>query len=98
MAFTVGLILLITFAIMLIIGVPISISIGIASIISTAIIVPFEIGIFTSAQKIFSGIDSFALLAIPFFVLSGNIMNKGGIALKLINFAKLIGGRLYAFC
>ncbi|WP_302271615.1 TRAP transporter large permease [Brachyspira aalborgi] len=95
MAFTVGLILLITFAIMLILGVPISISIGIASIISTAVIVPFEIGIFTSAQKIFSGIDSFALLAIPFFVLSGNIMNKGGIAIKLINFAKLIGGRLY---
>ncbi len=41
-----------------------------------------------------SGLDSFALLAIPFFILAGNIMNQGGIALRLIEFAKVLGGRL----
>jgi tripartite ATP-independent transporter DctM subunit len=41
-----------------------------------------------------SGTDSFSLLAVPLFVLSGNIMNNGGIAKRLVNFAKVIGGRL----
>lgn len=94
MAIVAGLTLLISFSILLLLAVPISISIGIASIITTAVIVPFDIGIFTSAQKIFSGIDSFSLLAVPLFILSGNIMNKGGIALRLVNFAKLISGSL----
>ncbi|MGL4492852.1 MAG: TRAP transporter large permease, partial [Tannerellaceae bacterium] len=40
------------------------------------------------------GLDSFALLAIPFFVLAGNIMNSGGIALRLIDLAKVMVGRL----
>lgn len=50
--------------------------------------------VIASAQKMITGLDNFALLAIPFFILSGNIMNNGGIAIKLVNFAKLIGGRL----
>ncbi|VEI44589.1 TRAP dicarboxylate transporter subunit DctM [Actinobacillus equuli] len=41
-----------------------------------------------------SGLDSFSLLAIPFFILAGNIMNRGGIAIRLIEFAKVLGGRL----
>lgn len=94
MALTAGLILLISFVILLVIGVPISVCIGISAVITTASVVPLDIGIFTAAQKVFSGIDSFSLLAVPFFVLSGNIMNKGGIALRLVNLAKLIGGRL----
>src|SRR5699024_6011719 len=47
-----------------------------------------------AAQKIFQGINSFTLLAIIFFMLSGNIMNNGGIAIRLINLAKLLVGRL----
>lgn len=94
MALTAGLILLISFVILLVIGVPISVCIGISAVITTASVVPLDIGIFTAAQKVFSGIDSFSLLAVPFFILSGNIMNKGGIALRLVNLAKLIGGRL----
>ncbi|EKO3989429.1 TRAP transporter large permease, partial [Vibrio fluvialis] len=46
----------------------------------------------TSAQRMFVGLDSFALLAIPFFILAGNIMNNGGIAIRLINFSKIVSG------
>jgi len=48
-----------------------------------------EPALVTGAQRIFSGISVFNLIAIPFFILAGNIMNKGGIAIKLINFANL---------
>ena len=43
-------------------------------------------------QKMNSGVESFSLLAIPLFVLAGNIMNNGGIARRLVNFAKLFVG------
>ena len=52
-----------------------------------------EVAVVTGAQRIFSGISMFSLLAIPFFILAGNIMNKGGIAVRLINLAKLVTGR-----
>ncbi|WP_139763429.1 TRAP transporter large permease, partial [Salmonella enterica] len=55
---------------------------------------PFDISMFATAQKMFSSLDSFALLAVPFFVLSGVIMNSGGIAARLVNFAKLFTGKL----
>ena len=48
----------------------------------------------TCAQKMFTGVNSFSLLAIPFFILAGNIMNNGGIAIRLVNCARLISGRL----
>ena len=48
----------------------------------------------TYALRMASALDSFALLAIPFFILAGNIMNSGGIALRLIDFAKVLVGRL----
>lgn len=53
-----------------------------------------DVAVFTAAQKMVQGINSFSLLAVIFFILSGSIMNNGGIALRLINLAKLIGGRL----
>ena len=52
-----------------------------------------DVAVLTGSQRIFSGISVFSLLAIPFFILAGNIMNKGGIAVRLINLAKLITGR-----
>lgn len=89
-----ALILFFSFLVQLGIGVPISISIGISSVITALTTLPMDIAIFTAAQKMISGIDSFSLLAVPLFVLSGNIMNNGGIAKRLVNFAKTIGGRL----
>lgn len=89
-----GLVMVISFIILMVMGVPISVATGIASFIAAIMIVPFDVAIFTAAQKLVTGIDSFSLLAVIFFILSGIIMNNGGIALRLINLAKLMGGRL----
>ena len=82
-----------SFFVMLFAGVPISAGIGIASII-TAIMSGMDGNIFalTAAQRCFSGCDSFSLLALPFFSLGGNIMNKGGIAKRLVRLAILLVG------
>src|SRR3712207_987311 len=92
-AVTCGLIILISLAIMLIAGVPIAIALGISSIAAIIPVLNVDATVVTGAQRIFSGISIFSLLAIPFFVLAGNIMNRGGIAIRLINLAKLITGR-----
>lgn len=76
------------------IGVSVSISIGLPSAICLMLMQGNDNGIYTSAQKIYNGLDSFALLAIPLFVLAGAIMNNGGIASRLIDLAKVMTGRL----
>lgn len=75
------------------IGVSVSVAIGLPAAISLVILQSPEQGAFTAAQKIFNGLDSFALLAIPLFVLAGAIMNNGGIAARLIDLAKVVTGR-----
>ncbi len=82
------------FFLLLIIGVPISVGIGVSSFVTALLVVPMDVAVFTAAQKMVQGINSFSLLAVIFFILSGSIMNNGGIAIRLINLAKLIGGRL----
>lgn len=89
-----GLIILTILVVLLIFGVPISISIGIASIVGILPVLNIHAALLTGAQRIFSGISVFTLIAIPFFILAGNIMNRGGIAIRLINFAKLLTGRV----
>lgn len=88
-----GLIILITLIIMLIAGVPIAVALGVSSVCAILPIMDFDVAVLTGAQRIFSGISVFSLLAIPFFILAGNIMNKGGIAIRIINLAKVITGR-----
>ncbi|EJA8458191.1 TRAP transporter large permease [Salmonella enterica] len=80
--------------VLLAMGAPIGICIVIASFSTMMLVLPFDISMFATAQKMFSSLDSFALLAVPFFVLSGVIMNSGGIAARLVNFAKLFTGKL----
>ncbi|KAB8134515.1 TRAP transporter large permease [Gracilibacillus oryzae] len=82
------------FFVLLLVGVPISISIGISSFVSVLVILPLDTVATIAAQRIFGGINSFALLAVIFFIMAGSIMNNGGIALRLVNLAKLIAGRL----
>ncbi len=94
LALSTGLILLAVFPVLLLIGIPISVTIGISSVLSILTALPWENAVFTAAQRIFTGINSFSLLAIPFFVLVGIIMNNGGIAIKLVNFATLLSGKL----
>ncbi|MDG6895714.1 TRAP transporter large permease [Volucribacter amazonae] len=93
LAMTAALIMFGSTILLLIIGAPISIGVGLSSFLAMLVILPSEGAMITSAQRIFVGLDSFALLAIPFFILAGNIMNKGGIALRLINLAKVVSGR-----
>ncbi|ECC1693220.1 TRAP transporter large permease [Salmonella enterica subsp. salamae] len=86
--------LIAVFIVLLAMGAPIGICIVIASFSTMMLVLPFDISMFATAQKMFSSLDSFALLAVPFFVLSGVIMNSGGIAARLVNFAKLFTGKL----
>ncbi|EEJ0027941.1 TRAP transporter large permease [Salmonella enterica subsp. enterica] len=86
--------LIAVFVVLLAMGAPIGICIVIASFSTMMLVLPFDISMFATAQKMFSSLDSFALLAVPFFVLFGVIMNSGGIAARLVNFAKLFTGKL----
>ncbi|WP_170327682.1 TRAP transporter large permease [Ruegeria arenilitoris] len=83
-----------TFALLMALGVPIAFSIGISALATFLLFMSFDQSVYIVAQQVASGLDSFTLLAIPFFILAGNIMNRGGIALRLIEFAKVLGGRL----
>ena len=76
------------------VGFPIGLSIGIGSAAAVFIIMPNAGSMMVSAQKMFQSVNSFALLAIPFFVLAGNLMNFGGIARRLVGCAKLVAHRL----
>lgn len=86
-------VLVVSFIFLLIIGVPIAFSIGISGILTMLVTIMPIPAATTFAQRMATGLDSFALLAIPFFILAGNIMNKGGIAIRLINFARTLVGR-----
>ncbi|WP_341358312.1 TRAP transporter large permease [Georgenia sp. M64] len=88
-----ALILLAGISIFLVIGAPISIAVGLSSMTALFVVLGVENGVLTSAQQVFRGINSFPLLAIPFFVLAGVIMNNGGIASRLVNAAKVMVGR-----
>ena len=88
-----GLIILILLVIMLVAGVPIAVALGVSSVCAILPVMDVDVAVLTGSQRIFSGISVFSLLAIPFFILAGNIMNKGGIAVRLINLAKLVTGR-----
>ena len=94
LAFQAGTAIAIVFPILLLLGIPISITIGISSIFGILTTLSWDVAVLTGAQRIFTGISSFSLLAIPFFVLAGTIMNSGGIALRLVNFAKVLSGKL----
>jgi tripartite ATP-independent transporter DctM subunit len=92
MDLSIGVWLLGLFLLMIAISIPIAIAIAMSSLTIMYFILPFEVASITAGQKIITGIDSFSLLAIPFFILAGNIMNVGGIAGRLINLAKLMVG------
>lgn len=86
-------ILVLVFLVLLILGVPIAYSIGMAGIATMLVSMDFLPAMTTFSQRMANGLDSFTLLAIPFFVLAGQLMNKGGIAIRLIDLAKALVGR-----
>ena len=86
------LILVVSFAVLLLINTPIAVAIAGSSLL--AILANGGDAGYTVAQRMANGIDSFPLLAIPFFVFSGYLMGRGGLARRLIDFAALMVGRL----
>ncbi len=83
-----------SFIVLLVLGVPISFCIGISTVVTMLMSIDAGPAVTTVAQRMATGLDSFALLAIPFFILSGQLMNRGGIARRLIDFAKAMVGML----
>ncbi|NHE56017.1 TRAP transporter large permease [Cyclobacterium plantarum] len=88
------LILVVSFITLMGIGVPVAWALGFSSFLTLTVTIATVPSATTIAQRMGVGLDSFALLAIPFFILAGEIMNKGGIANRLINLAKAMTGRL----
>ncbi len=88
------LILVCSFLVFLSLRVPIAFAIGLAALFTLLSAMPFLPSVTTLAQRMATSLDSFTLSAIPFFILAGQIMNRGGIAVRLINFAKAIVGPL----
>ena len=88
------LVLVLSFILFLGIGTPVAWSIALSSLLTMMVSIPVLPALTTVSQRMATGLDSFALLAIPFFVLSGQLMNKGGVAHRLIAFAKTLVGSL----
>ena len=87
-------VLFVSFMGLLAYGVPVAYSIGISTTLTFVLNMAFVPATTTMMQRMTTGIDNFALLAIPFFILAGEIMNRGGIAKRLIDFAKSLIGSL----
>ncbi|PSC05353.1 C4-dicarboxylate ABC transporter permease [Alsobacter soli] len=83
--------LLLGFVVLMLIGVPIGFAMGLGSLL--ALIVQGQLPLSLLAQRVLVGADSYSLLAIPFFILAGNLMNQGGITVRIISFANAVVGR-----
>ena len=73
------------FLIMALIGIPVAVALGMTSFI--LLYFELHVPLTVMAQRIFSGVDSFPLMAIPFFVLAGSAMNTGGITQRIVDFS-----------
>ncbi|MDL1877555.1 TRAP transporter large permease subunit, partial [Cytophagia bacterium CHB2] len=88
------LVLVLSFMVLLLLGVPIAFCIGISTTLTMLLSIQTMPALTTVAQRMATGLDSFALLAIPFFILAGQLMNRGGVARRLIDLAKAMVGML----
>lgn len=87
-----GWIILLSIFVFLILNIPIAFSIGMASVVAILIRDPYILE--AAPHIIFAGLNSFPLMAIPLFVLAGELMNTGGITQQLVDFAKSLIGHL----
>jgi tripartite ATP-independent transporter DctM subunit len=85
-------ILILVFVILFALGVPIAFSLGLSTLAMMLTTMDFDPAVTTVAQRMAGGLNSFALLAIPLFVVSGQLMARGGIARRLIDFSKALIG------
>lgn len=77
---------------LMLIGVPVAVSLGASTVITMLFFTDLDVA--TIPQLIFDGINKFALMAIPMFILAGNLLSKGGSARRIIDFAKSMVGHL----
>ncbi len=83
----------VVFSLLLVLGIPVSFCIGIATTLALFTVTPsIDTALVVSAQRVASSLDSFTLVAIPLFILAGGLMNTGGIAMRLIDLAKVLVG------
>lgn len=88
-----GIIMFGGFALLLILGVPIALSLGAATLAAILLDPSLGVSATTVGQRIFGGLDSTSIMAIAFFVLAGNLMTKGGISRRICDFCRsIIGG------
>ncbi|MDK2801411.1 MAG: hypothetical protein PWP27_2644 [Clostridiales bacterium] len=87
-----GSILMIAFAIMMVLGVPIAVSLAFGTI--SAMMLADKYSVVAAVHRMISGVDSYILLAIPFFILAGQLMNTGGITKKIFRFAIALVGHI----
>lgn len=80
------------FFVLLLLGVPIGYSIGLATLVG--ILSSGALPVLSLVQNSITGVDSFPLMAVPFFMLAGNLMSTGGIAKRIVNFANLLVGKI----
>ncbi len=84
-------VILISFVVTLVLGIPLAVVLGATGFITLIFMgIPLEV----VAQRMFTGIDSFPLMAVPFFILAGDLMNRGGTTIRLINFANSLVGHI----
>ena len=88
------LVLVATFVLLFALGVPIAFCLGISTLVTMLTTMDALPAVTTIAQRMAGGVNSFALLAIPLFILSGQLMAQGGIARRVIGFAKALVGSL----
>ncbi|MEX1299395.1 MAG: TRAP transporter large permease [Desulfotignum sp.] len=75
----------------MVLGFPVAFCLGITSLV---VLIVGDVPLLLIAQRMFTGIDSFPLMAVPFFVLAGELMNRGGTTRRLIDFANVLVGRI----
>ena len=81
----------ITFVVCFVMGIPLALVMGITGF---AVILAMGVPLQLVAQRMFTGIDSFPLMAVPFFILAGDLMNRGGTTVRIIGFANSLVGHI----
>ncbi len=77
----------------LVLGVPISVSVGSAAIATIFLCYP-DLPVLVIAQRLFTSLDNVSIMAIPFFILAGNLMTNGGISRRIVDFVNSLIGRI----
>ena len=85
--------LLVIFLVLMALGVPIAVSLGIASVATIAVFTDMPVGV--TIQSMFTSMNSFVMVGVPLFILAGSLMDEGGVADKIYNFCDAAVGWIF---